>query len=818
MGASNEYPYILNNKPSTQVAAELNNNHQVVGDHVVIGKSKSTKLKSTSTNGTNTTTSAEGLIETSLSSDNSSGSNSDNSSTDEGIDNPEDVVLDDDDDENGSVLKIDHQQTHLHHEHHHNHHYQHHRRNRNPSGGAESTNSTIIQGSLTPTTTVSTTEAFEEDEQQVERFLNGTNIKHFNDLKTEESNLLKEIELLELEQSETEIKCRLNSQKESLQKSSNNIDNDDDDDEELLEFQRIECEIKLSELRKCLLVIQKQIENYRKKLDIEVCEDQLSINRPICSSLLFANMTDSMLEECRLDAEQQINLDDSLKEEHLAPLASADEWDTESQNTNLSLPISLTKSSTKIESDLPAAQQPTSLIKSIGSLENSNVHLSDTDDSDDETTTFELKKNLNQNGKTPPRTPIRKESLQSNNTFNINEAATLERDDFHRQSLHEELLHESIEQSLKQINSVSDEDQEQFVISPAATKPPLPKRSSIEDSPPVDDGSNNQSSLKNGGSTSLIRRDSQYENEQNHRCDITHSRGYERIQMLNNRSAQLPVTASKMESSNNENKSHSLDDLLKSDKDNQDDVVAMKRRSAKFPTENVTQHELDTTNQPNVRKRNSESSNTINSRTSISSTSQRPLTIYLPSHSEQLNLITHLHKQGHDLTSSIVTNHLLITPFTCSGYLYKQCSGSSSKWRKRYFHFNRVRKVFVYFHDRNAFEKRRHPKRGVFFDEIQDVYVDHTRINVKKFFGSSNGSNGSNDRHQSPSRHSHHLMNTSLSASSSGNNSRSVFVVATTTMNRKFTLSTFSPELMRIWMDIIFTGANAYLQDYEFDA
>lgn len=293
------------------MAAELNNNHQVVGDHVVIGKSKSTKLKSTSTNGTNTTTSAEGLIETSLSSDNSSGSNSDNSSTDEGIDNPEDVVLDDDDDENGSVLKIDHQQTHLHHEHHHNHHYQHHRRNRNPSGGAESTNSTIIQGSLTPTTTVSTTEAFEEDEQQVERFLNGTNIKHFNDLKTEESNLLKEIELLELEQSETEIKCRLNNQKESLQKSSNNIDNDDDDDEELLEFQRIECEIKLSELRKCLLVIQKQIENYRKKLDIEVCEDQLSINRPICSSLLFANMTDSMLEECRLDAEQQINLDDS---------------------------------------------------------------------------------------------------------------------------------------------------------------------------------------------------------------------------------------------------------------------------------------------------------------------------------------------------------------------------------------------------------------------------------------------------------------------------------------------------------------------------
>ena len=84
---------------------------------------------------------------------------------------------------------------------------------------------------------------------------------------------------------------------------------------------------------------------------------------------------------------------------------------------------------------------------------------------------------------------------------------------------------------------------------------------------------------------------------------------------------------------------------------------------------------------------------------------------------------------------------------------------------------------------------------------------------------------GSHSGHSSPS----HLATVSVSASPAkhlanlkyhehqqhSSSSRCVFVVATTTTNRKFILSTFSPELMRIWMDVIFTGANAYLQDYE---
>lgn len=80
---------------------------------------------------------------------------------------------------------------------------------------------------------------------------------------------------------------------------------------------------------------------------------------------------------------------------------------------------------------------------------------------------------------------------------------------------------------------------------------------------------------------------------------------------------------------------------------------------------------------------------------------------------------------------------------------------------------------------------------------------------------------GNHSGHSSPS----HLATVSVSSPLAKNSkqhdgqqsssSRCVFVVATTTTNRKFILSTFSPELMRIWMDVIFTGANAYLQDYE---
>lgn len=149
---------------------------------------------------------------------------------------------------------------------------------------------------------------------------------------------------------------------------------------------------------------------------------------------------------------------------------------------------------------------------------------------------------------------------------------------------------------------------------------------------------------------------------------------------------------------------------------------------------------------------------------------RRPLTLYLPISDDQLDLVHHITTLGHDIAS----NHdVTITTFTCSGFLFKLCSNSSiSKWRKRYFNFDRQNQIFVYHRNKKYYRKGK-ISGGVHFDEIHNVYVDHNRIN---------------ENHRK----------------------RNVFIVATT--SRQFILSTFSPETMRIWIDVVFTGAQAYQQ------
>ncbi len=356
----------------------------------------------------------------------------------------------------------------------------------------------------------------------------------------------------------------------------------------------------------------------------------------------------------------------------------------------------------------------------------------DEDEEEEEEKDSKTKNHLLQ--KSSPPVPPRKASLQpseQSSTVGGPEAILFNVGDFYRTSLHEDALHESIEASLQAVNGLTTADEEEaFLIS--SSKPPLPVRKA-ETSP---------SSSSPPKSTSIVRRESQYENETAHECGVTHRRGYERIQAAN-RKLQNGSSSSATSATSPEEKCHSLDDLLngKPTREQEEEEMAYRRRSAKFPTEaeaaaaaaiattnssiNSTVSASSSSSVTFRAKRNSESLNTVNgnhhphrhhqleqSTSSLNSASHlRPLTLYLPSPNEELNLITHLHALGHDLTSSTVTHSLLITPFTCSGYLYKQCAGSSSKWRKRYFHFNRVRKVFVYFSDRSAFEKRRHPKR-----------------------------------------------------------------------------------------------------------
>lgn len=91
-----------------------------------------------------------------------------------------------------------------------------------------------------------------DDVHQVELFLNGNNQKHLQTLEQEEIGLLREIEELYTEQNDSIDGLNL-----------------EDFDEELAEFQRIEREIKISELEKCLNLVRKQMESIKQKMNKE---------------------------------------------------------------------------------------------------------------------------------------------------------------------------------------------------------------------------------------------------------------------------------------------------------------------------------------------------------------------------------------------------------------------------------------------------------------------------------------------------------------------------------------------------------------------
>lgn len=158
----------------------------------------------------------------------------------------------------------------------------------------------------------------------------------------------------------------------------------------------------------------------------------------------------------------------------------------------------------------------------------------------------------------------------------------------------------------------------------------------------------------------------------------------------------------------------------------------------------------------------------------------RPLTIYIPNTKQDLNLLNHLATLGHDVDS--FRDHIQLTPNSGQGYLFKECSNSENNWRKRYFYFDRQSKLFMYFKSFKHFAKQKRPKDVVCFEDIKNVYPDHIRnvVKIPKYYANF----------------------------SRNFKSRSIFIVKT---NRKdFVLSTFSPELMRLWIDLILTGAEAY--------
>ncbi|KAI1903146.1 hypothetical protein AGOR_G00024210 [Albula goreensis] len=142
----------------------------------------------------------------------------------------------------------------------------------------------------------------------------------------------------------------------------------------------------------------------------------------------------------------------------------------------------------------------------------------------------------------------------------------------------------------------------------------------------------------------------------------------------------------------------------------------------------------------------------------------RPLTRYLPVRKDDFDLRGHIESAGHNTETCY---HVSLTEKTCRGFLVKM-GGKIKTWKKRWFVFDRNRRTLSYFADKHEAKM----KGVIYFQAIEEVYYDHLK-----------------NAHKSP--------NPSLTFS-------------VKTHDRVYYMVAPSPEAMRIWMDVIVTGAEGY--------
>ncbi|XP_045432166.1 pleckstrin homology-like domain family B member 1 isoform X2 [Pipistrellus kuhlii] len=144
----------------------------------------------------------------------------------------------------------------------------------------------------------------------------------------------------------------------------------------------------------------------------------------------------------------------------------------------------------------------------------------------------------------------------------------------------------------------------------------------------------------------------------------------------------------------------------------------------------------------------------------------RPLTRYLPVRKEDFDLKTHIESSGHGVDTCL---HVVLGSKVCRGYLVKM-GGKIKSWKKRWFVFDRLKRTLSYYVDKHETKL----KGLIYFQAIEEVYYDHLRSAAK-----------------SP-------------------NPALTFCVKT--HDRLYYMVAPSAEAMRIWMDVIVTGAEGYTQ------
>ncbi|XP_038658269.1 pleckstrin homology-like domain family B member 2 [Scyliorhinus canicula] len=144
----------------------------------------------------------------------------------------------------------------------------------------------------------------------------------------------------------------------------------------------------------------------------------------------------------------------------------------------------------------------------------------------------------------------------------------------------------------------------------------------------------------------------------------------------------------------------------------------------------------------------------------------RPLTRYLPVRKEDFDLRSHIEGAGHNVETCY---HVSLTQKTCRGFLVKM-GGKIKTWKKRWFVFDRTKRTLSYYADKHETKL----KGVIYFQAIEEVYYDHLK-----------------SAHKSPNP---------------------LLTFSVKTRDRIFYMVAPSPETMRIWMDVIVTGAEGYTQ------
>ncbi|KAM6158815.1 pleckstrin homology-like domain family B member 1 isoform 7-T7 [Rhynchocyon petersi] len=144
----------------------------------------------------------------------------------------------------------------------------------------------------------------------------------------------------------------------------------------------------------------------------------------------------------------------------------------------------------------------------------------------------------------------------------------------------------------------------------------------------------------------------------------------------------------------------------------------------------------------------------------------RPLTRYLPIRKEDFDLKTHIESSGHGVDTCL---HVVLSSKVCRGYLVKM-GGKIKSWKKRWFVFDRIKRTLSYYVDKHETKL----KGVIYFQAIEEVYYDHLRSAAK-----------------SP---------------------QPALTFCVKTHDRLYYMVAPSAEAMRIWMDVIVTGAEGYTQ------